>query len=162
MAKATHGISVTRNTDTMEATFKLVNKATEAVEDQLVLKWADVHENCRNFVILYGMTKLVQDRESGADMLQKLDAYKECFDATLAIGILARERQGGAPTVRLEVEALAVVKKIGVKQAQALLAKYSKEDREKILASEPVKKQTEKMAKKLAEEVDTVSFDDLI
>jgi hypothetical protein len=122
----------------MTALFQLVNKTTEKVEQELTLSWADVHEDCEDFVKLYGLTKLVQDRESGADMLEKLEAYQACFNDTLLIGVLARTRKSGGPTVRIEIEALASVKGITVKQAQLLLRKYEKDDQEKILASESV------------------------
>ena len=159
MAKATHGIAVTRDTDSMQVTFKLTNKATEKVEDELTLNWADVHDDCKDFTSLYGFTKILQDRESGADMLDKLSAYKSCFDDTLAIGVIARERKSGGPTVRIEVEALAKLKGITVKQAQTLLQKYSKEDRETILASEAV---TEAVAEMQPTEVAEDAFDDLL
>jgi len=166
MSKSTHGISVTRNIDTKSATFKLINKASEEVVQTLTLQLKDVHEKCEIFVSLYGMTKIVQDRESGTDMLEKLNAYQECFDQTLKVGVMARERQGGGPTVRLEVEALAGLKKISVKQAQALLSKYSKEDREKILGSELVKKATEKLVAKIRKDLEgedaATMFDDLL
>ena len=162
MAKATHGISVDRNTDTMTVTFKLVNKATEKVERTLQIDAKDVHENCKDFTYLYGITKILQDRESGADILDKLDAYQSCFDDTLKAGILARERKSGGPTVRVEVEALAKLKKLTVKQTQTLLSKYEKDDREKILTSAAVQAEVKKLAKANADEPQADAFDDLL
>ena len=159
MAKQSHGIRVTRNTDTMQVEFELVNKLTESVEDSLTLDWADVADNCKDFTSLYGFTKILMDRESGANMLDKLTAYKACFDDTLAIGVIARERKSGGPTVRIEVEALAKLKGITVKQAQTLLQKYDKDDRETILASDAV---TAQVAKMKPVEVDEHAFDDLL
>jgi hypothetical protein len=161
MAKQSHGISVTRNTEDMTVTFKLTDKSTEKVIDSLTIKWADVHDGCRDFTALYGLTKILQDRESGTGMMEKLQAYQDLFDDTLAQGILNRERKGGGPTVRIEVEALAAIKDMTVKQAQTLLQKYDKEDREKILASKPV---TDKVAEMKAdtEEVAENALDDLL
>ncbi len=162
MAKQSHGISVTRNTDTMQVTFDLMNKATEKAEQTLTLDAADIHANCKDFVLLYGMTKILQDRESGTEMSLKLDAYNECFEDTLKIGVVARARTSSGPTVRIEVEALAKLKKITVKQAQGLLQKYSKENREIIFASEPVQKEVAKLQKIVDKSDEAESLDDLL
>lgn len=160
MAKATHGISVTRNTDKMIATFQLVNKTEETIEDELTLKWDDVHPDCQDFVKLYGMTKLVQDRESGAEMLEKLEAYSSCFNDTLAAGILNRERKSGGPTVRIEVEALAKLKGVTVKQAQTLLRKYDKDQQATILGSDQVSEMVKTIQAETKDE--TGDLDDLL
>ena len=161
MAKATHGISVNRNTTDMTVTFSLVNKATEKAEQTLVIDWADVHDDCKDFTSLYGLSKVLQDRESAADMMTKLTAYQACFDDTLKAGILARERKSGGPTVRIEVEALAKLKGITVKQAQTLIRKYEKDDQEKIFSSEAVQTIVEEMQAS-TDEAPEGAFDDLL
>lgn len=163
MSKATHGLHVTRNTKDMRIIFDLVNKATEKVEDTLTINWSDVHPDCRDFASLYGVSKILMDKQSAIDMMSKLEAFQELFDDTLKVGILNRERQSGGPTIRVEIEALANIKKITAKQAQKLLAKYDKEVREEILTSVKVKNEVAKMAKKFTEEAaDEITFDDLI
>lgn len=159
MPKATHGISVTRNTENMTVTFDLMNKAEEKSEDQLTIAWDDIHEDCRDFVSLYDLTKILMDRESGTEMAEKLAAYQSCFDETLAIGKLNRDRKSGGPTVRIEVEALAKLKDMTVKQAQTLLQKYDKDQREQILTNPAITAMVEEMK---AEEPAAGDLDDLL
>jgi len=144
----------------MQVTFDLADKATEKVVQSLTIDWADVHDDCKDFTSLYGLSKVLQDRESGADMMDKLNAYQECFDDTLKAGILARERKSGGPTVRVEVEALAAIKDITVKQAQTLIRQYPKEAQEKIFKSQAVLAQVAKL--QTTEEPKEGAFDDLL
>lgn len=161
MSKKTHSINVKRDTDKMTATFELTDVKAEKVIQTLTVAWDDVHEDARDFVSLYGMTKLLQDRESGADVLDKLDKYSALFDETLKIGVLKRERKAGqGPTVKPEIEALASLKGITVGQAQKLLRKYDKEQQETILSSEAVQDELTKLKATVEDDVD--SLDDLI
>lgn len=162
MADKAHGIAVDRNTDSMTATFKLVDKKAEKVIQQLTLAWDDTHEKVRDFLKLYGLTKFCQDRKSQSDVMNKLDDYQEVFDM-LAQGVLTQDRKSSGPTIKLEVEALANLRKTSVKHVQTLLKKYSKEEREEIFANDAVQKEVEKLKKKLAaQEASDDSFDDLL
>lgn len=161
MAKPTHGLRVTRNTDAMTVTFELVNKLTESVEDSLTVNWADVDESQQPMTSLYGLSKFCMDRESAIAMEHKLGAFQELLEDTLFKGDWDRPRKSSGPTVRIEVEALARLKKMTVKQAQTLLRKYSKEDQESILASEKVTAQVAEMQADQTEASED-AFDDLI
>ena len=161
MAKPTHGLRVSRKTDTMTVTFELVNKATETVEDSLDIEWADVDETQQDMVSLYGLSKFCMDRESAIAMEHKLGAFQELLDDTLYQGIWDRPRKSSGPTVKIEIEALAKIKKMTVKQAQTLLRKYSKEQQEEILASKLVTSEVERMTRDQSE-VSEDAFDDLL
>lgn len=159
MAKPTHGLRVSRKTDTMTVLFELVNKTTEQVEDTLQVEWADIHDGSRDDLALYGLSKFCMDRESATPMLEKLPAFSKLLDDTLYLGVWDRPRSSSGPTVRIEIEALAKLKGMTVKQAQLLLRKYEKDDQEAILTSEAVQAQ---LAKMKPAEVDEDAFDDLI
>ncbi len=163
MAKATHGLDVIRNTSDMSVTFRLVEKATEKVVDTLTLHWADVHDDAKGWTSLYGLTKVLMDRDSQTPMLEKLDAFSANFEATLKIGVLQKPRTHTAPTVRIEVEALAAIKNCTVGQAQALLRKYDEETRKKILEGSKVQAKVKQLKAK-AEKAEEASgdLDDLI
>lgn len=159
MAKPTHGLRVSRKTDTMTVLFELVNKATEQVEDSLSVEWADVSEASQDDVSLYGLSKFCMDRESATPMLEKLQAFDKLLDDTLYQGVWDRPRSSSGPTVRIEIEALAKLKGMTVKQAQTLLRKYDKDDQESILTSEAVQAQLAEMDLEAASDD---AFDDLI
>jgi len=99
---------------------------------------SDVSDDIMAQVTLYGLSKLLQDRSSdtkaGPD---KLAAMSEVA-AQLAAGQWERERKAGAPTVSAEVEALAAIKGCSVADIQKSLRKFTKEQKEKILANPAV------------------------
>lgn len=113
--------------------------------------------------MVYGISKLCAERTSEISPgVEKLDAIDEVWEALLT-GEWERERKkGGGPTVRIEVEALAALRKISVKQAQTLLKKYDKDAQEKIFANPAVAKQVKKIEDAQAKVSDDVTFDDLI
>lgn len=105
---------------------------------------AKVHANLRAQVGLYGLSKLLFDRTSDVNFTdeavtpeRKIAALDEVFDL-LGTGVWEKERKGGAPVVSAEVEALAEVKGVSVSEIQVALRKYTKEQREKILANPKV------------------------
>ena len=160
MSVKDYGVKVTRDTENMLVTFQLIKKADESVLQTLTIYWDDVHEDVISFIELYGLTKILQDRCSSSDVLDKLDDYKALFEETLAIGKLERERKSGSgPTVKPEIEALASYKDISVAQAQKLLRQYDKDEQATILASKPVQ---DELAKLKAKQGEADDLDDLL
>ncbi len=113
--------------------------------------------------LAYGVSKVCAERTSEiSPSLDKLEAIQEVWDA-LAEGNWERERKKGAgPTVRIEVEALANLRKISVKQAQVLIKKYDEAAREKIFANPAVQAEVKKLEAKAAKVDDDMNLDDLL
>jgi len=113
--------------------------------------------------LAYGISKLMAERTSELSPSQdKLDGIQEVWDA-LATGEWERPRKAGTgPTVRIEIEALAAIRKITVKQAQTLIKKYDKDAQEKIFANPAVQKVVAKLQAAVEKTDEDVSFDDLI
>lgn len=95
-----------------------------------------IHESLRGHVGLYGLSKLITDRTSDISVktegLAKLDAMEEVL-ARFESGEWTAERKAGAPTVSVEIEALARLKKTTIAAIQKTLQGYSKEQRQGIL-----------------------------
>lgn len=107
MSKKAH-IVVKRDTDSMIATFNLMDTDDETVLDSLSIDWDTVHEDAVPFVQLYGVTKILQDRCSGVELPLKLKAYDELFQATLEQGITSKPKaEQGRRLKAIESEALA-------------------------------------------------------
>ncbi len=113
--------------------------------------------------MVYGFSKIFAERTSDIVPSQdKLDEIQEIYDA-LVDGPWERERKkGGGPTVRIEVEALAGLRGITVKQAQTLLKKYDKDAQEKIFTNPKVVAAVAKLQAKVEKTSDDISFDDLV
>lgn len=139
-----HGLRAKLNKDAMSVDFQVIDKQTlDANKDPSVVESQsfsanDVHPNLHKDVMLYGLSKLLQDRTSETSTGPgKLAAMKDVA-ALLASGEWEKERKVGAPVVRVEVEALAALKNVAVGDIQKALQRYTKEQREKILSSDAV------------------------
>lgn len=151
--------------DSAVVTVKLFNKIEDG-DDELV---DSVEYDCTSLPeanqlkgLAYGVSKIMAERTSelspGSD---KMDGIQEVWDALLT-GEWERERKKGAgPTVRIEVEALASLRGITVKQAQTLLKKYDKEKQEQIFAHESVVAKVAELQESVDSTPDDVNFDDL-
>lgn len=133
--KSQFRLSVELKADDATVNVQVIERESgDAVESE-TFQAREVHDNIKANVALYGLSKLLQDRSSDTDSgPEKLDAMREVF-AMLKAGQWEKERKAGAPVVSAEVEALAALKKINVAQAQTALRKYTKEQRDKILAN---------------------------
>lgn len=142
LSNAKHRVVVELNAETMRAILTIIDRESEKPVPNGVfsLGAAEIHENLRPLVGLYGIKALLSDRTSdvsfgtGATPEQKMEAWGEVAEL-LRSGVWERERKAGAPVVSAEVEALAQLKKITVAEAQTALRKYDKATKEKILAN---------------------------
>ena len=140
-----HGLRANLNVDNMAVEFQVIDKQTlDANKNPTVIESAAfpvaevVHQNLHRNVALYGLSKLLQDRTSEVQTGPgKLAAMRDVAEL-LKSGEWERERRVGAPVVRPEVEALASIKGVSVGDIQKALQRYTKEQREKILASDAV------------------------
>lgn len=128
-----YALSVDLNAEKMTIDVLVKERETDELIDEHSFSAAGVHEDLRNMVGLYGLSKLLQDRSSDVKTgPEKLSAMKGVAEQ-LASGQWQKERKVGAPTVSAEVEALAQFKEISIPQAQAALRRYDKAAREQIL-----------------------------
>lgn len=128
-------LSVDLDAENAVVRVKVIDREKDEVVEQEAFDSSGVHDNVRQMVGLYGLSKLLQDRSSETPAgPAKLQAMKEVFEL-LSRGEWERERKAGAPVVSVEVEALAELKQISVAQAQTALRKFTKEQREKILTN---------------------------
>ena len=123
-----------------------------------------VHESLRMNVGLYGLSKLIQDRTSDKSVKDlgegKLDAMEDVL-ARLETGEWSAERKVGAPTVSVEVEALAAFKGVSIASIQKALRAYTKDQKEIIFANDGVAAKVAEI-KAAREAAEDVSLDGLI
>lgn len=143
LSNAKYRVVVDLSVEKMSATMTIIDRESEKPVGALEIKAAEIHENLRALVGLYGIKALASDRTSdvsfgtGATPEEKLAAWAGVAEL-LKEGIWERERKAGAPVVSAEVEALAAIKQISVAEAQTSLRKYDKATKEKILANERI------------------------
>ena len=124
---------VTLNTENMSVDVQIIERETDDVIGERSFPVSEIHDSVKKDTLLYGYSKLLQDRSSEVDVgPNKLDAMDGVAEQ-LKNGLWAKERKVGATVVSPEVEALARFKGGSVPQAQAALKGYNKEAREKIL-----------------------------
>ena len=121
---------------------RVVDKDAEEFVAERSFSIADIHESLRPNVMLYGGSKLLSDRTSDVKLDEvgpeaKLDEMSKVWDQ-FAKGEWARERKAGTRTVRIEVEALAILSNCTVGEMQGSLARYSEEQRAQIFANPEV------------------------
>ena len=139
---ATYGMKVELDADNSAVVATVVDRDNKGAEiESRSFDASRVHESLRSSVALYGLSKLLQDRTSDKSVkehgIEKLDFMEEVL-ARFEAGEWAAERKIGAPTVSVEVEALAALKGVSVAVMQKSLRAYTKEQREGILANEAV------------------------
>jgi hypothetical protein len=157
--KSPFRLKVELRPETGEVFVQVIDRETEDAVETETFNARELPDSIKPTVALYGLSKLLQDRSSDTDSgPSKLDAMREIF-AMFKAGQYERERRAGAPVVSAEVEALASLKGITVAQAQAALRKYTKEQREKILANPSIVAKAKEI--RAAREDSDVSFDDL-
>jgi len=157
--KSAYRLSVELKPEDATVNVSVIERESGDVVESESFAARELPDNIKPTVALYGLSKLLQDRSSDTDSgPEKLDAMREVF-AMFKAGQYERERRAGAPVVSAEVEALAVLKKITVAQAQAALRKYTKEQREKILSNAAIVEKAKEI--KAAREKSDVSLDDL-
>lgn len=134
---------VTLDATKLTITIEIVKKETatekESVVETGVYDAHEVHENIRNNVALYGLSKLLQDRASdtpvGPEKIKAMNAVMDNFRA----GTWTAERKAGAPIVSPEVEAIAELKSATVAEIQATLKTYTQAQKDSIFANARVK-----------------------
>jgi hypothetical protein len=143
----------------MSVSVNVIRREDDTVIETEHFEASKIGENVRPDVALYGLSKLLQDRSSDTPAGPgKLNAMREVF-ALLESGTWERERKAGAPVVSAEVEALAALKGVAVAEIQTALRKYTKEQREQILANPAVVERAK--AIRASRETSEVSLDDL-
>lgn len=129
--------------------------------DKTELNYGELHPDLLNFVNLYGLSKLCQDRSSEVKAgPEKLNALREVFNQLVA-GQKERARVVGSPVVSVEVEALARIKGISIPDAQRALKNYDKEQKEKILSNPKIVEVARQIEMERASAETSVSLDDL-
>lgn len=111
-------------------------------------------------VSLYGLNKVLQDRTSDEkDKEAKLYAMDGVY-SQLMDGVWKKDRVGGAPTVRIEVEALAELKGVSVSAVQKALKDYTPEQKDQIFANPALVEIVARLRSEREEE--SPSLDDLL
>lgn len=154
-------LSVDLNAETMAVDVSVIERESDKVVEKESFLAAEIHENVRPKVGLYGHSKLLQDRSSDTPAGPGKLAEMRKVHALLAEGTWERERKAGAPVVSAEVEALAALKSITVAEAQTALRKYSKEQRDKILSNEAIVAKAKEIRATRETTAATLSLDDL-
>jgi hypothetical protein len=152
---------VTLNAEKLAILIEILKKDDETVVESGEFSAAEIAANLRNNVVLYGLSKLLQDRTSETEVgVGKIAAIQLVMDQFKA-GNWVAERKSGSPVVSAEVEALAEIKEISVAEAQAALKKYDVEIRKQILANPVIVAKAEQIrsARKSAE---GISLDELL
>lgn len=164
MAKRNNPFSTKVELDTenmaVNITIREKNDKGDFVEvDSNSFATSTIHADLADQVLLYGYSKLLQDRSSDTDVgPDKLAAMQEVADQ-LAAGNWERERRSGAPTVSAEVEALAAIKSCSVADIQKSLRKYTKEQKEKIFANEAVKAKADEIRASRSTDDETIDLE---
>ncbi len=143
--------------------FNVVEDGDNALVKDVTYNCLELPESIQTKALVYGVSKLCAERTSETSPSEdKLEGIDEVFESLLA-GNWERERKkGGGPTVRVEVEALASLRGITVKQCQTVLKKYDKDAQEQIFSSDAVQEKVAEMAEASEGAADDVSFDDLV
>lgn len=143
--------------------YNVVENGENELVDETIYDCTQLPESNQLKGLAYGISKLMAERTSehspGPD---KMEEIQNVWEALLS-GEWERERKkGGGPTVRIEVEALAALRGITVKQAQTLLKKYDKEQQENIFANDTVQAKVAELQAQIDDTDEDASFDDLI
>lgn len=154
------GFRPKRNVVAKTVTMVIVDAEGEPVTQE-VFEFADVHQELRDEVSLYGLQKLLMDRTSQiTDSLRgKLTGMLEVMQS-LKAGEWRAERETGPRSVSAEVEALAQLKGASIPAIQKSLAAYIEEQRKKILANAKVQRLAQAIREE-REKAEQVSLDDM-
>ena len=141
--------------------FDVVEDDDNTLADSVEYDTNELSEAIRLKAQAYGVSKIMAERTSElAPGPDKMEGIQEVWDALLG-GDWERERKKGTgPTVRIEVEALAALRGVTVKQAQTLLKKYDKAQQENIFNNPQVQAKVKELEAEAAD-ADDISFDDL-
>lgn len=148
------------NAELQKIIVQILKKENDEVVESGEFAAADVHPNLRSNIVLYGLSKLLQDRTSETDVGPGKIAAMQAVMDNFKAGNWVQERKSGSPVVSAEVEALAELKGLTVAEAQAALKKYDVEVRKQILSHPDIVKKAEEIraARKSAEGVDLTSL----
>lgn len=151
---------VTLNAEKLSILIEILKKDDETVVESGEFVASEVATAIQKNVVLYGLSKLLQDRTSetevGPGKIAAIVAVMEQFKA----GNWVAERKSGSPVVSAEVEALAAIKGWTVAEAQGALKKYDVEVRKQILANPAIVKKAEEIRSARAN-AESLSLDDL-
>lgn len=155
------GIKVDYDYSKMEITCHVWDyKAEKAIKSE-VFPMHLIPESIKGNIMLYGLSKVLQDRNSGEkDKALKLAGMIDTFDQ-LCEGTWKAERESGPRLVPVEIEALARLKKVSAAAIQATKAKLTDEQWAKVLADPTVIAEIASV-KKEREQQQEVNFDDLL
>lgn len=153
MAKAKQGFSWAYNHDEMSVT--VTDKSTE---ESVTYDASDLPQQISEQSLLYGIGKLLQDRNSQVAAAEKMPAFDRTWKQ-LCDGIWKAERTIGARFLPAIVEAIAKRKGCSVAAAQA--AYRSLDDAQKAVLKENLAEDIAKIEEARAAQAD-VTLDDLI
>jgi hypothetical protein len=146
--------------ENMKVIVEVVKKDDESIVETGEFEAGKVHANLRNNIVLYGLSKLLQDRTSETPTGPgKVAAMRELM-AQFEAGTWSAERKAGAPVVSPEVEAIAQLKGCTVAEAQKALRSHPQEVRDKIYANPKVKEIADQI-RAARENATAVGLDDL-
>lgn len=138
---------------TDKKTGRIFGVATDDIEAALAPAATD-------FFTCYGMQKFVEDRTSGVPADDKLDEREELWTMICEHGHeWKKEREGGGPTVRVEVQALANLQGCSVAAIQKALRGKDAEYKAKVFGNAKVREEVKRIQE--AEEAASVDLDSL-
>ena len=163
-------IVVTRDVDEMFVRFDLTKSSDETVLKTVQFDWSDVHVDTHEFIKLYGVTKILQDRTSQVtDPYEKFDAYVELFDETLRVGLTKRDKvKQGKRLNAVQAEALAryfsakAGKEVPVMAVHNNWKGLKEEQKSQVLENPAVIKLITEVSKEATEQADDVDMSDLL
>lgn len=142
----------------------VINLVDKEDKNAVVDTWSPdlsvIAASLRPQVFAEGVSRILQQRHSAVDMLEKFAAFNDTL-ADWANGQYIGERKAGSPAVKIEVVAFAELKKLNVRDAQKFLAeKCDAAMRERIYTSEKVQAKVAEI--RARETVADVDLSDLI
>lgn len=152
-----------RPLDTSTGTLS-INLVDKENKNEVVDTWtgnlAAIAPELRAQIFAEGVSRILQQRHSQVDMLEKFAAFDQTM-AEWAAGQYLSDRKAGSPTVKIEIVAFAELKGLSVRDAQKFLSsKCDAAMRDKIYASEKVQAKVAEI--KARETVTDVDLSDII
>ena len=162
-AKGRVGLKITPDVDNMQVLVQVWDYESETESDSAVFDFAELPDDIAPRVSLYGLAKVLSDRNSQVkeNPKAKLDGMREVMERFRAGEWEAERTGGGLGVVSAEVQAIAELKGISIPDAQAALKAYDRETRQRILASSKVQERA-KAIKTKREAAQPQKLDDLL
>lgn len=161
--KQSKGMRVDLDTTAMTVAFQLVDFDADKILRTESYSAEDFTGAIEAQLTLYGLSKVLQDRTSDVGKIDKEDKFAAMGEvhARLVEGEWKALRKRGVQTVRVEVEALADMKRCSIPDIQQALKGYTDDQKATIFSSDDLKPFIDKV-KKAREAAPVVSLDELL